>query len=292
MPYHLGNFSVWRLSEWEGPTIPLKDMLTGVTDEQLEAHRDWLQPHFLRPDNVMLIGTQSFIVRTPQHTILIDACVGNDKPRASEHYNRLQTPFLENMAKLGFSPADFDRVIITHFHIDHVGWCTRLVDGQWMPTFPNARYIFVQDEWDYWKNLPTDDPDSQQCIRDSVMPIVAAGKADLVPADVRIADGVWLEALPGHTPGHVGVHLRSGDQELIIIGDLMHHPIQVAEPQVGIPAFDFDFQQAMQTRQAFLQRYAGLPVWIAGIHFPSPAIGRLVYEGQQLRFDVLTGHDG
>lgn len=286
--YLLGDFRIWRLSEWEGPTVPLKNMLATATDDSINSAREWLEPHFLRPDNVMFIGTQSFIVRTPQHTILIDACVGNDKPRANGDFDRMQTSYLDKMAKLGFTPADFDTVIITHFHLDHVGWCTRLIEGQWVPTFPNARYVFVRDEWAYWKDFPVDDHDSQECIRDSIMPVVNAGKADLVAANAVIAEGICLEEIPGHTPGHTAVHLSSGGQDMIIAGDLMHHPIQVAAPDLGIPLFDFDHSRATQTRKAFLERYAGTSAVITCIHFPSPAIGRLVRDGERLRFEVIS----
>ncbi len=283
----LGEFRLLSLYEWEGFTVPLPQMFTTATAAHLDAARAWLEPHYLRPDNVVRMGTQSFIVRTPQHTILIDGCVGNDKPRAAEHFNRMHTPYLENMAQLGFTPDDFDLVILTHMHIDHVGWFTRLDGDQWVPTFPKARYIFVQDEWAYWKDFPADDYDAQQCIRDSIMPIVAAGQADLVAANTVIAAGVCLEALPGHTPGHTAVHLSSGGQELIIAGDLLHHPIQVAAPELGIPPYDFDHRQAIQTRQAFLEHYADSPVLITCTHFASPGVGRLVRDGTRLRFEVV-----
>jgi glyoxylase-like metal-dependent hydrolase (beta-lactamase superfamily II) len=287
-PYSVGDFQLWRLIEWEGPTIPLKDMFGITSDEPIDAAREWLEPHFLRPDGVMLIGTQSFIVRTPQHTILIDACVGNDKPRAAEHFNRMHTPYLENMAKLGFTPPDFDMVIITHFHIDHVGWCTRLVDDQWVPTFPNARHIFVQEEWEYWKQFPSEDHDSQECIRDSVIPVIDAGKADGVDANAQIAEGIWLEAIPGHTPGHAAVHLSSAGQDMIIAGDLMHHPIQIAEPEWSVPHFDVDRNRAIQTRKTFLDRYKGTSVVITCTHFTSPAFGHLVQRDERLRFEGVS----
>lgn len=287
-PYELGDFRIWRLPEWEGPAMPITHMFPTVTDAQIEAARDWLEPHFLQPDRVMLIGTQSFIVRTPQHTILIDACAGNDKPRAAEHFNRMQTPYLANMAGLGFTPADFDLVIITHVHLDHVGWCTQFVDGQWVPTFPNARHLLVQDEWDYWKDFPVDDHDSQECVRDSLLPVIDAGKVDLVAANTLIAEGIVLEGIPGHTPGHTAVHLSSGGQEMVIAGDLMHHPIQIAEPDLRVPGFDFDHDCATRTRKTFLDHYADTPVLFTCIHFPSPSIGYLVRDGQRLRFEGIS----
>jgi glyoxylase-like metal-dependent hydrolase (beta-lactamase superfamily II) len=234
---------------------------------------------------VMNMGTASFIVRTPEHTILIDACVGNDKRRAAEYWDRQQTPYLDNMARLGLAPEDFDMVVLTHFHVDHVGWCTRLVDGRWVPTFPNASYLLVREEWEYWKDSPSDDADSRACVQDSVVPVIEAGKARFLERNAAIAEGVWLEDMSGHTPGHTGVHFKSGDHELVIAGDLMHHPIQIAAPDV-VTGFDVIPERATRARKDFLNRYADTGVLVTCIHFVTPACGTIVRNGDRLRFNV------
>jgi glyoxylase-like metal-dependent hydrolase (beta-lactamase superfamily II) len=286
-PRILGDFHVWCLSEWQGPTNPLHTLLSASTLDLIDANRDWLQPYFMQPDNVVIMGTQSFIIRTPDHTILIDGCIGNDKPRQEEYWNNQQTPYLANMGKLGFSPEDFDIVIVTHMHIDHVGWCTRLVDGQWVPTFPNARHVYVCDEWDYWQNCRTDTGGYVDCVADSVLPVIEAGKADFVEHNTVIAEGIRLEALAGHTPGHTGVHLESGGLELVIGGDLMHHPIQAAAPDLTT-GYDVNPQQATQARHAFLERYADTGTLVGCVHFASPVFGRITRQSGFFRFEAVS----
>lgn len=285
MPRTLGDFNIWRLTEWEGPTNPLQGMLSASTIELIEANRDWLEPHFLHPGNIAMMGTQSFIIRTPEHTILIDGCVGNDKPRQEEYWNNQQTPYLQNLSKLGFAPEDIDLVIVTHMHIDHVGWCTRLVDGAWMPTFPNARYLVVRDEWAYWKNCLTDQGELVDYVLDSVLPVIDAGKAEFVDHNTIIAEGIWLEDMAGHTPGHTGIHLKSGDEELVIAGDLMHHPLQFANPEL-VTGYDVEPDRATVARKAFLNRYADTGVLVGCTHFPTPTFGVITRQGDGFRFEV------
>lgn len=283
----LGDFTIFRLPEWEGPTSPLHGLLSASTVELIETNRDWLEPHFLRPGNVAVMGTQSFIIRTPEHTILIDGCVGNDKPREEDYWNNQQTPYLDNMARLGFAPEDFDIVIVTHIHIDHVGWCTRLVDGQWVPTFPNARYLIVRDEWDYWKNCLTDKGELVNYVQDSILPMIEAGKVDLVEHNTVIDEGIWLEELAGHTPGHTGVHLKSGGEEMIIAGDLIHHPLQFANPKL-MTGFDVEPDRATQARKTFIERYADTGILVGCSHFPTPTFGTITRQGDSFRFEVSS----
>ena len=130
-------------------------------------------------------------------------------------------------------------VICTHLHVDHVGWNTRLDSGRWVPTFPRARHLFARAEWEHWSSERDDD--TRRIMADSVQPVLDAGLATLVEMDHRVSDELWLEPTPGHTPGHVSVRLRSGDGEAVITGDLMHHPVQIAEPRWG-SHFDTDLE--------------------------------------------------
>ncbi len=168
-------------------------------------------------------------------------------------------------------------------HVDHVGWNTRLVDGRWAPTFGNARYLYAEREWEHWRQ------ESQEeygpVIEDSVQPIFDAGLADLVAEDSVVNDEVRLEPTPGHTPGHVSVHITSRGEEAVITGDMIHHPCQIAHPDWSTTA-DADQDAAATTRQAFIERYADRPVLIIGTHFAGPTAGHLRKDGDTWRLDV------
>ena len=140
--------------------------------------------------------------------MLIDTCVGNDKQRPSTRaWNGLDTDFLDRLRDIGVTPADVDYVLCTHLHVDHVGWNTRLLDGRWVPTFPNARYLFHQTEFDYWENngdyVVEGAGASDGFYEDSVLPVVAAGQAVIVADGHTVYDWLTVESWPGHSPGHV-----------------------------------------------------------------------------------------
>ena len=102
--------------------------------------------------------------------------------------------------------------------------------GSWVPTFPSARYLFSLEEWDCWKAKPPHQSYNHPCTDDSVLPVIDSGQAEFVKGDYGIDEQAWLEFAPGHTPGHVALHLASQGAEAVLEGDIMHHPVRVAEP--------------------------------------------------------------
>jgi len=226
----------------------------------------------------------TFVIRSSDLTVLVDTCIGNDKDRGGRRpFHMLRTAFLEDLRAAGVAPEAVDVVICTHLHVDHVGWNTRLADGRWVPTFPRARYLFARREWEHWTSDAEDG--TKRILADSVAPVLDAGLAELVEMDHRVADGIWLEPTPGHTPGHVSVRLHADGADAVITGDLMHHPVQVAEP-AWQSAFDTDPAQARETRRAFCARYADRPVAVLGTHFHHPTAGRIVRHRDAWRFAV------
>jgi glyoxylase-like metal-dependent hydrolase (beta-lactamase superfamily II) len=284
-PLTLGRLHVTAVVERAGPTRPTW-LLPDATPEALAPHRAWLAPHFIDDKGRFLQSIHTFVVRTPGLTALVDTCVGNDKDRGGRQpFHMMRTTFLDDLAAAGVAPESVDVVLCTHLHVDHVGWNTRLDNGRWVPTFPRARHLFGRREYEHWSS--EHDDDARRIMADSVKPVLDAGLADLVEMDHRISSELTLEPTPGHTPGHVSLRLRSGDGDAVITGDLMHHPVQIAEPHWG-SHFDTDVEQARKTRRAFCERYADSAVTVLGTHFHHPTAGRIVRHGETWRFTVTA----
>jgi glyoxylase-like metal-dependent hydrolase (beta-lactamase superfamily II) len=279
--WQVGSVRITQIVESKGASPP-SFFYPDVGVEDVQRHR-WLLPHFAHRDGRLFASIHCFVIESAGRRIVVDTCVGNDKERSLPMWNRLQGPFLEQMAEAGFPAGSIDTVLCTHLHIDHVGWNTRLVEGRWVPTFPNARYLFGRIEYAHWK--ASGDREGRQVIADSVQPIVDAGLADAVETDHVLTPEVRLEPTPGHTPGHVSVRIVSAGAEAVITGDLMHHPIQCCEPDWPTH-FDVDREQARVTRRAFLQRHADRPVLVLGTHFAAPTGGRIVSAGTAWEFAV------
>lgn len=278
-PVRLGNMEVSRVEEFIW-TISPRFLFPNITYADFEPHRHWLVPHFSADDLKLRLSMHTFVIRTPHHTILVDTCIGNDRTRDVPLWDHMRTDYLQRLIASGVNPEQVDYVFCTHMHVDHVGWNTRLQDGQWVPTFPNARYLFHRKEWEFWKD--TQEKNQVEVMQDSVLPILQAGLAVMVEADHSIVDGITLESTPGHTPGHCSVHLTSGGSEAVITGDMIHHPSQIAEPQWYTRAC-WNPQMAVQTRTAFLQRYADTSTVILGTHFAPPTALRVVSHGESFR---------
>jgi glyoxylase-like metal-dependent hydrolase (beta-lactamase superfamily II) len=283
-PITLGHLRVSTVVERAGPTRPTW-LLPDAVPEAVERHRGWLAPHFLDEKGRFLQSIHSFVIETPGLRALVDTCVGNGKDRGGRQpFHMMRTSFLDDLRAAGFPPESIDLVLCTHLHVDHVGWNTRLENGRWVPTFPRARHLFTRREWEHWSAEP--DEETKRIMADSVTPVLDAGLADLVDMDHRVSDELWLEPTPGHTPGHVSVRLRSDAGDAVVTGDLMHHPVQMAEPQWA-SHFDSDAEQGRKTRRAFCERYADGPVIVLGTHFHHPTAGRIVRHGDAWRFSVI-----
>jgi glyoxylase-like metal-dependent hydrolase (beta-lactamase superfamily II) len=279
--FTLGDITIHRVVEQEAPFLPALEMFPGLTAKSLEENRHWLAPSALDAEGRLLMCFQSYVLRTPHHTILVDSCIGNDKPRgrAAWHMKR-DDAFHAGLAAHGLGVEDIDIVLCTHLHADHVGWNTRLQDGRWVPTFPNARYQFSATEYAHWERANAASPVA--AFADSVLPVVEAGRADLVADDAGIGDHVRLLPTPGHTPGHVGLAFGRSRDDAVMTGDLIHSPIQMRYPELST-RFDTDAAQAAVTRRAFLERYSGTGTLCCTAHFPSPSVGRIERWGEGFR---------
>ncbi len=271
--WQVGRATITPVVEVETKTSPrflFKGLdKAGVTE--IAQRAPWLDGTFVDGGGYLLQRIQCLVIDIDGTRIAVDTCVGNDKTRANPGWDHLQLPFLADLAAAGFPAESIDAVVCTHLHVDHVGWNTTLVDGRWEPTFPNARYIFATPEFEYWQ--ATSYPDGDDIFGDSVAPIVAAGRADLVPIDHRVDGSIRLDPTPGHTPGHVSVVVESQGQQAVITGDMIHTPIQIADVRLS-SSFDYDPDAAADTRGAFLSRYADGAL-VIGTHWGGPGAGRL-----------------
>ncbi|MDA8252100.1 MAG: MBL fold metallo-hydrolase [Rhodospirillales bacterium] len=281
--WDVGKVVIARIAEMTD-TIPWTALFPEEHADLYRRH-DWLTPHFITRNGQVLLALQAFVVVAGKRRIVVDTCVGNSKDRAIPSCNNLQTSFLEDLTAAGFPPESIDTVLCTHLHFDHVGWNTRLVNGRWVPTFPNARYLFGRTEWDHTQAELASPQAHTEHVVDSVQPIIDAGLADFVETDHRVSDEIWLEPTPGHTPGHVSVHIASEGQHAVITGDLMHNPAQMAEPDLCSHACSHP-DMARRTRRDFLDRYQDRKALVVGSHFCDPTAGWVVRDGANWRFSA------
>ena len=264
--------------------IPFPDgsLLQDATAETLKAS-PWLFPHFAKRDGTLIASVHALLLEVRGMRLLVDTCIGNDKPRHMLGGNPQTTPFLQHLADAGWSPDSVDAVICTHLHVDHVGWNTMLVDGKWVPTFPRARYLIGRREFEHWSH--EGDEEQRAIMGDSVRPIFDAGLVDLVEMDHRISSEVRLRPTPGHTPGHVSVMIQSEGQTAVITGDIARHPCQMAHPEWAT-GFDSDIHAAAATRAALFAEWADQPILVIGTHYAAPTAGRVKRDGTAFRFEV------
>ena len=267
----IGKVRIARIVELEA-TGGSRFILPDATREACLGY-PWMQPHFMDAEGNLIMSVHALVVDTGERRIVVDTCIGNDKERNIPAWSHLQTNFLEDLAAAGYPRESIDTVLCTHLHVDHVGWNTMLVDGEWVPTFPNARYLVGTDEWRHWDAVG-DDATYGPVLADSVRPVVDAGLTDFVPADHRLCEEVCLTPTPGHTPGHVSVRIESEGQRALITGDCIHHPCQMSRTDWCSSA-DYDAAQAQATREALLAEHADGDVLLIGTHFATPTAGHV-----------------
>ena len=285
LSWQVGAVKVTRVVELEMPIAYSPDtvFLKEATPAELRK-LPWLYPHFVNEQDELLLSIHALLVEAPGLRLVVDTCIGNDKPRPGmTGPDGLSTGFLAAMTEAGWSRESVDAVVCTHLHVDHVGWNTMLVDGKWVPTFPNARYLFGKTEFEHWS--AEGDEATQVILSDSVQPILDAGLAEFVGLDYRISPNVRLTPSTGHTPGHVCVAIESDGQNAVITGDMTHHPCQLAHPDWS-PPFDSDPKAAATTRARMFAEWADKPILVIGTHYAAPTAGHVRRDGDSFRFEA------
>lgn len=276
--FRCGAFEVLRVKETLGAAFAPAHLLPDLPAEAIERHIDWLAPNYYHAvKKCFVMGTHSWLLRTPHHTILVDTCIGNHKPRPnSPGFNKLEQPYLERLGQAGLAPGDIDLVLCTHLHVDHVGWNTQLRDGRWVPTFPNAKVLCSKAELASAeaKAKGGGDEDDREVWKDSILPVLEAGRLQTLEGMHAIEDGLTIEPTPGHTPGHVVLHAQSAGERMLFAGDLCHHPLQVYYPQVN-SRFCEDAAGARSTRRRILEACAESGALFAPAHWGPPHAARI-----------------
>jgi glyoxylase-like metal-dependent hydrolase (beta-lactamase superfamily II) len=245
-------------------------MFPQVAEEQWEPWR-----HYLNPRGNLRLNVGTYVVRSEGKTMLVDTGLG-DKPREGYPAGNL----LANLASAGVAPEDVDLVVISHLHIDHVGWNTVRRGDAWAPAFPRARYLIARTEWEYFS--APEQAEQLEYMQDSVLPLADTGQLDLVDQEHAVTGEITLVPSPGHTPGHVCIAIVSGAERAMIIGDMAHHPVQMTETEWSV-VFDLNPQMAAATRALLVERMERDNALVIGGHFPPPGIGRLVrLDGRRL----------
>ena len=280
LSWQVGRVKITRIVEMDLP-VPARAMPQATAAELRKS--PWLYPHFVSEDDTTLkLSIHALLVEAPGLKLVVDTCIGNDRPREITGGQPLATPFLQHLGEAGWSRDGVDAVVCTHLHVDHVGWNTMLENGKWVPTFPKARYLIGRREYDFWSAY--DDEEQQAMLGDSVKPIFDAGLVELVELDHVISPEIRLTPSIGHTPGHVSVMIESEGERAVITGDMAHHPCQMAHPDWSLG--DNDPKAAALTRSRLFAEWADQTILVIGTHFAAPTAGHVLRDGAAFRFAV------
>jgi len=282
MHWRIGKVRITKVVELE--TIGSTRFILPLASKEEIQKLPWLIPHFATEEGRLKMSIHSLVVETPKHRIVVDTGLGNNKKgRGVPTWNDRAGPFLETLTAAGFPPDSIDTVLCTHLHVDHVGWNTKLVDGQWLPTFPNAQYVFGKTEYEHWRDH-SHEPSQAAVFQDSVKPIMDAGRAELIASDARLTDEIRMIPTCGHSPGHMSLHIVSDGEEGLLTGDVAHHPCQMAHLDWSSTA-DSDPKQSAVTRRELFSRFADRPVLVIGGHFDA---GHIERDGEAFRYVTLV----
>jgi glyoxylase-like metal-dependent hydrolase (beta-lactamase superfamily II) len=279
----LGDVTIDRVVEFSGPLRTVAEVLPDTPADFWPAHRDLLAPDYWDADTgAYRANVQTWVLRRGGRTIVVDTGIGNDRDRPQiPAFAGLRTDFLERLRTV-VRPEDVDVVVNTHIHYDHVGWNTTLVDGEWRPTFPNARYLVPRADYDYYRpenadrmRTPENEDEKRRfegirlVFADSIAPIEAAGQLTLFNGEHAIDDAHTLLDAPGHTPGSSVLRLTSGGRRALFVGDMLHSPAQIMRPQWR-STFDLDAAAARESRRAYVTEAARTGAVLFPAHFPGP----------------------
>ena len=295
--YYIGDVTITRIDELVLHAATPAMLYPDADPSAWSRHMTRLSPGSVDTETGILVQSiHSWLLRTPKHVILIDTATGNDKERPfAPPLHRLRQPFLSRLAAAGVQPDEVDYVLLSHIHSDHVGWNTLLRDGVWVPTFPNARHIVSAKENAYCAALDRgEQPDPEQIMpglgpmrrrpspgvhADSILPVMEAGLVDFIAVDGQeVVDGLSFLPTPGHSIDHASIRLVSRGEEALFAGDVMHHPLQVCEPDLNSCFCEFP-EAAGRSRIWALDEAAARDIPLFTTHFAETSVGRVSRDG-------------
>lgn len=289
--YQVGDVQVTRVGELILESYTPTSLFPNWDTKPLMDHQHLLSPNSMDVGFQPLMSVHTWVVRTKDHTILIDPGVGNNKSRPfTPAFDHLQLPFLERLAAAGVRPEAVDYVLMTHLHVDHVGWNTQRVDECWVPTFPNARYVFSKTEYEYYKD-PANHTDRNKTsviiLQDSIIPIIDAGLAEMINIDgSEFIDGLSFIPSSGHSIDHSSISLSSCGEEALFVGDLLHHPLQVRFPELN-SVFDAFAERSRSSRLWALEYAAERRAILFSSHLPESAAGLVIRDGERFAWQYI-----
>lgn len=280
----VGEIEIWRILDWQGLFLTPSELFPNAPDDVAQIIESLAPGSVDAETGRLILPVQAYLLKTPDHVVLIDTGLGNDKTNKSlpfwHHLADARLP--AELAKAGVAPQDVDYVLTTHLHTDHIGWNTRLVDGSWVPVFRNARYLIPAKDEEAMRGRGIASYD------ENITPIIEAGQAEMIDASFQLGDEISLMATPGHTPGHVSVMLKSGGEEAVITGDAIHSTAQCQNPTWQF-RFDWDADIAVASRRALLETCVARGLTVIGFHFVLPSIGRVEADGDLFRWVAQAG---
>ena len=285
--FKVGKATITRIEETYLAVYPVKDIFPDFTDAHLKEHGHWLAPnHYDADSGKIMLSVHSWLLQIDGRKILIDGCCGNHKARPTRPaWNMLDTPWLDRLAKAGARPDEIDLVMCTHLHHDHLGWNTQMRDGKLVPTFANARYVFSKLDFDYFQKIDNDPataPAEFGTFRECVLPVVDAGRADLVTGPHKLNEFIDIAPAGGHSPGHFVFKLNIGGNLAMITGDVFHHLLQIYYPDWNFPK-NSDAAEARVSRRRVFEECAASGAMMFPGHVGAPFAGHIDKVGAGFR---------
>ncbi|MEM7131867.1 MAG: MBL fold metallo-hydrolase [Chloroflexota bacterium] len=231
--------------------------------------------HLLDDQGRLVVTIGGFLIETGDQNILLDLGFGPMTVDFPGFGPFIGGKFMESFAQTGLTADQITQVVYSHLHLDHVGWTSQEVDGKQVLSFPNARYLCTQAEWDFWQADETGMGPNQITVVDPIKDVI-----EFITARDELAPGVTVLSTPGHTPGHISLRLDAGDQVVYLIVDLLHSEAQFKEADWSV-AFDIDPVQGRTTREGIYAELAQPNVLVADGHFSNSVFGRLSHENGQ-----------
>ena len=296
---HFGEISVNKVLDGT-ESFRAVNAFPNIDLELFSQHKNWVYPFFNYDTKMIILSMHSYLIRTPSISILVDTCIGNDKIRIGQgpifkanegvlkHWNNRHSNYIDNLKVHGIHPSEIDIVMCTHLHADHVGWNTKLVNNRWVPTFPNAKYLFSSTEIESMKKETTNpfDEYTRLVYEDSILPIIESGQAVIIDESIDLGTGINLIKSPGHSPGHCCIEVNGYNRKGLLTGDVLHNPIQVVCPGMSTMFCD-DKELSNQTRINLVNELTDSETVILAAHFGDTTAGLIESNDQERQFRLI-----